>query len=93
MGNGQISIRGTGTDPQSQTLEVGEVGMICTPNYQLPDDNGVMIPRADSGQFNADTSFNAGGRINGILFDITEEPFRKKEWQSDVNKDQPGSGL
>lgn len=89
MGNNQTVTKGT----DSEAIEVGEIGLICTSNYQLVDDSGNVIPRNDEGQINASTTFNAGGRINGVLFDITEEPFRKKPWQSDVDREQAGSGI
>ena len=80
-----------GTD--TEVSRVGEVGMICTPNFQLVDDNGSIIDRNDSGSVDGDATYVSGGRDTGILYDITEEQFRKKDYQSDVNRDQPGSGL
>ena len=41
---------------------------------------------------NRNFTFKAGGRVAGRLFDITEENFRYKDWQDNVDRDQPGSG-
>ena len=76
-----------------QVLDVGEVGMICRANYQLVDDNGNTIPRNDSNEVAGDFTYVDGGRVRGRLYDITEEPFRYKESQVDVNKRQAGSGV
>lgn len=74
------------------TMEVGEVGMICLPNYQLVDDNGTIIPRNDESKVSASVSYVAGGRVSGRLFNITDENVRFKEPQVDANTLQSGSG-
>lgn len=89
-GNIAVINRGDGSD--SDTANVGEIGLICTPNFQLVDDNGQVIPRNDH-SVDGEQNYTAGGRVNGVIFDITEENFRRKPWQKDVDKDQPGSGL
>ena len=38
------------------------------------------------------TNFVDGGRVRGRLYDITEEQFRYKDYQENVNRNQPGSG-
>ncbi len=84
-------------DPQmdqanTKMKNTGEIGLICTPNFQLVDDGGNIIPRMDSGINGTDT-FTVGGRVDGRIYDPTEEPFRKKDWQENVNRDQAGSGV
>jgi len=69
----------------------GEIGLICTPGFVLVDDNSNIIPRND-GDVNANSSFQAGGRVTGRIYDITEEEFRYKNYQVDVNRNQSGSG-
>lgn len=71
----------------------GEIGMICTPNWQMVDDSGNIVQRNDAGNGNATDSFIAGGRVNGTIYDITEEGFRKKDSQQWANQDQAGSGV
>lgn len=80
----------TGTD--SELSDVGEIGLICSPNYQLVDDDGNVIPRNDDDSIVGNNTFIAGGRVAGRLFEITEESFRFKPFQEDVNQEQPGSG-
>lgn len=72
--------------------QVGEIGMICTPGYQLVDDSGQIILRNDDETTTASTTFVAGGRVRGRLYDITEEQFRYKEQQSVADTNQTGSG-
>ena len=73
-------------------VDVGEIGMICSTDYQLVDDSGVVIGRNDEYKIGGNFTFKAGGRVAGRLFDITEENFRYKDWQDNVDRDQPGSG-
>lgn len=70
----------------------GEIGMICTPNWQLVDDSSNIINRNDTGA-EANDSFTFGGRIKGRIYDITEENFRRKDWQENIDRNQPESGL
>jgi len=83
-----------GSPANNDSREVGdsgEIGLICTPNYHLVDDDGVTIPRTDTST-SSFSSFKVGGRVNGRIYDITEERFRRKPFQEDVNIDQAGSG-
>lgn len=89
--NTGVISRGAGSD--TEVANVGEIGLICTPNYQLVDDSGNVIPRNDEETAGGGDSFRPGGLVNGVLYDISEENFRKKDWQSNVNTPQPGSGL
>lgn len=72
-------------------VDVGEVGMICKPDYQLVDDNGVLILRNDDERIGGNSTYKAGGRVRGRLYDISEEEFRYKDWQQNVDGNQPGS--
>jgi hypothetical protein len=72
---------------------LGEIGLICTPNYQIVDDSGQVILRNDDESVVSNNAYVAGGREGGRLFDITEEPFRFKNFQKDVNTNQRGSGI
>jgi len=88
-------LMGTGTDASlvknvAIAPDVGEIGMICRPSYQLVDDNGQVISRNDEERINSNNLFKSGGRVNGRLYDITEEKFRRKNWQQNVNSEQPG---
>lgn len=87
----QEGVLSSGTD--TEITKIGEVGMICTANYQLVDDNGVVIPRNDGDDVTSANTFVSGGRVRGRIYDITEENWRLKPWQEDVNTNQPGSGL
>lgn len=87
MGNKQVSYSDTGIG----VIEVGEIGMLCTPGYQIVDDNGNIIPRNDDANLDSNTTYTDGGRINGRLYDVTEENIRFKDFQSNVNADQPGT--
>ncbi len=87
MGTGVIA----GSGSMRTGLDVGEIGMICSANYLLVDDNGVIIPRNDDGSNIASSTFVSGGRVNGRLYDITEENFRFKAPQQDVDTPQPGT--
>jgi hypothetical protein len=78
-------------DNESSTIEVGEIGMICQPNYQLVDDTGAVIPRNDENTIDGGSDYVAGGRVVGRLYDVTEEEFRFKEYQVDADRDQKGS--
>jgi hypothetical protein len=69
----------------------GEINKICSTGWQMYDDDGTLIPRSDI-DLGVNTSFVSGGRVNGRVFDITEERFRKKPFQADVNQEQGGSG-
>lgn len=81
----------SGTD--AEQANVGEIGLICSANYQLVDDAGNVIPRNDIVNNGDNNVFVAGGRVRGRLYDVTEEQFRYKDWQNEVNQDQGGSGL
>lgn len=70
---------------------VGELNMICTGNFNLVDDSGNIIDRTDESAIGA-VKFTSGGRTGGRVYDITEEQFRRKDFQSEVDKNQPGSG-
>lgn len=72
-------------------VDVGEVGMICRPAYQLVNDDGTRIPRNDEERIGGNFTYKTGGRVRGRLYDITEENFRYKEWQEDADAYQPGS--
>lgn len=74
----------------NDTVNVGEIGMICSQGYQLVDDNGNIIPRNDEDS-EVSTEYIDGGRVRGRLYDVTEEAFRFKPFQEDVNRDQPGT--
>lgn len=90
MGQNQRVVGIATSDPD--VIVVGELGLICSPGYQIVDDNGTIIPRNDDGLNTDNTTFVAGGRSTGRLYDITEEAFRKKPYQQDVNTEQQGSG-
>jgi hypothetical protein len=81
----------SGTD--SETGDVGEIGLICTADFILVDEDGEIINRNDSDAIAGRTKFTSGGRVEGRLYDITEETFRKKDWQDEVDREQPGSGI
>lgn len=72
--------------------DVGEINKICDAGFQLVDDSGNIIPRTDETAV-ADLDYVSGGRVRGRIHDITEESFRRKPWQEDVNRSQPGSGM
>lgn len=72
--------------------EVGEIGMICTPDYRLFDDNGNEVPRTDLDNNTVGIAANNSGLSGGRIYDISEEPFRYKKYQIDVNRQQPGTG-
>lgn len=89
MGDNQALLsRGNDTE----ISRVGEIGMICTPDYQLVDDAGNIIPRNDD-SVTGTNQYTVGGLVNGRLYDISEEAFRRKDWQENVNTPQSGSGL
>lgn len=90
MGDNRALIN-QGTD--AEAAEVGEIGMICSPNYQLVDDDGTIIPRNDEDGISGQGDFASGGRVRGRLYDITEENFRFKPFQEDSDQDNPGSGI
>ena len=69
----------------------GEIGMICTRDYVLIDDNGNIIPRKDVGLAEDGVQYTDGGRIPGRLYDVTEEDFRFKKSQLDADTRQAGS--
>jgi hypothetical protein len=77
-------------DPKDPTS--GEIGRITMPDYTLIDDSGNVIPRKDGANIIGAGDFITGGRVNGRIFDITEEQFRLKQSQLDVNTRQAGSG-
>jgi len=85
LGNGQVNTE------ESELVNVGEIGMVCRLNYQLVDDNGVVILRNDEDKISGGQTYVAGGKGVGRIYDITEEPFRKKDYQIDVDRNQPGS--
>lgn len=76
----------------TEVSNVGEIGLICSGNYQLVDDSGNVIPQNGLGVEGED-EFVLGGRVRGRLFDITQEEFRFKPSQDEVDKNQPGSGV
>lgn len=80
-----------GTDAES--ANVGEIGLICGSNFVLVDDSGNIIPRNDDASIEGGGRFEVGGLVRGRLFDISEENFRYKDYQEDVNRPQPGSGI
>lgn len=88
MGSNQRISQGTG----SEVTEVGEIGLICSPGAWLVDEGGNIVPRNDAGNVAGSDTFVSGGRVRGRAFDPTEEAWRFKPWQEDVNRDQPGSG-
>jgi len=88
MGSGKVSDEGS----EVQKSDVGEIGMICSNGYALVDDGGIEIPRNDADTVDGGSGFVDGGRVTGRMFDVTEEPFRMKPHQEDVNRPQPGSG-
>lgn len=90
MGDNQRTL---GNNSNGQLAEVGEIGLICSPNYQLVDEDGNVIPRNDDDSIVGNNTFVSGGRTRGRIFDVTEEPFRFKPFQDDVNQEQPGSGI
>lgn len=79
-------------ESSSTLMDVGEIGLICTTNYQLVDDNGNVIVRND-GSSTDSTDYKSGGRVVGRIYDITEEQFRFKKPQVDADTRQGGSGL
>ena len=89
MGSNQSTVGSKKED--LEILNVGEIGLICTPNYRLVDDDGNLIARNDAGQNKSGGAFVSGGRETGRVYDITEEPFRYKPWQADVNRKQSGT--
>jgi len=91
FGDNSVVVR-PGTTTDTEVINNGELGMICTPKYVLYQNDGTLIGRKDD-DISGNNTFITGGRVNGRLFDITEEPFRKKDWQIDVNQNQPGSGI
>ena len=86
-----IGLVSVGTD--SESAPVGELGLICSPSYQLVDDLGNIIVRNDSDTISGAGAYVNGGRVIGRIYDVTEESWRFKDFQADVNTDQPGSGL
>lgn len=88
MGENEVVTGGAG---DNEVLQVGEVGMICLPNYQLVGDDGTIIPRNDTTLSEGNNTFKTGGRVVGRTYDITEENFRYKPFQEDVDRDQPGT--
>ena len=87
MGSNSAVVAGS----DSEVLEVGELGMICTPNHQVVDDGGNIIPRTDEGV--ADNAvFIAGGRVNGRLYVIEQEQFRRQDFPSADANNSGGSG-
>lgn len=86
MGSGEYSDSDT-----TPVINIGEIGLICSSGYQLVDDNGTIISRNDEESITSDGTYKSGGRVKGRLYDISEEEFRYKDWQSNVDTDQPGS--
>jgi hypothetical protein len=80
-----------GTD--SEVADVGEIGQICQPGFVLVDADGEIIDRTDANDLEGVEDFQAGGRVTGRIYDITEENFRLKDWQNQANTEQAGSGL
>jgi len=73
-------------------LEVGEIGMICRPNYQLVDDNGTIVVRNDEDNIESSVTYTEGGNVRGRLHNITDENMRFKDYQIDADSNQAGSG-
>lgn len=73
-------------------LEVGEIGMICRPNYQLVDDNGTIVVRNDEDNIESSVTYTEGGNVRGRLHNITDENMRFKDYQIDSDSNQAGSG-
>jgi hypothetical protein len=73
-------------------LDVGEIGMLCRPGYQLVDDDGTIITRNDEDNIESSESYVSGGRVSGRLHNITDENMRYKEPQVDADSNQAGSG-
>lgn len=90
--NTGVIARGT-KSAETATANVGEIGLICSPNYQIVDDSGNILSRNDADSIDGDSEFKPGGRVTGRIHDITEETFRKKKWQKDADRPQPGSGM
>lgn len=80
------------SDSGQGTIWVGEIGMLCSPGYQIVDDDGNVIPRTDEGSVESGTGFEVGGRVAGRLYNITDETVRFKDFQVDANTNQAGSG-
>lgn len=80
------------SDSGQGTIWVGEIGMLCSPGYQIVDDTGVIIPRNDEDNIDGGEDFQIGGRVVGRLFNITDETVRFKDYQVDANQNQAGSG-
>lgn len=73
---------------------LGELGTMLLTKYTLVDDNGNIIPRIDTDDIVANNAFVVGGLNGGRLYDISEEPFRKKDYRDgNNNANQSGSGL
>lgn len=86
MGRNQ-QVAGGGFDSSStEVLELGEIGLICTPNYQLVDDSGTIIPRNDNESATAGVGFQVGGNVEGRLNVIQDEEFRFKDPKSETNR-------
>lgn len=90
LGKGQIAV-GQAKE-QASVVAVGEIGLICTKDYELIDDDGTIIIRNDADSIKSNRDFVKGGRIKGRIYDITEEPFRFKDFQVDADRNQKGSG-
>jgi len=89
MGSGEKTV---GTKRNNiMSIDVGEIGLICTPGYQLVDDDGSILGRNDEDTTATSGAYTSGGRTGGRIYDITEEPFRKKDYQQDVDRHQAGS--
>jgi hypothetical protein len=79
------------SDSGKGTVNVGELGMICTPGYQIVDDTGVIVPRNDDSNVSTGVGYTNGGRNPGRVFDVSEENWRFKQPQSDADANQPGT--
>ena len=91
MGDNQaVANRGDG----SEVLGVGELGLICTENFELTYDDGSIVPKNTDGAADAG-NFIPGGDVRGRLNVIQDEEFRFKNWgnnQPNTNKGGSGRG-
>lgn len=81
------------TGDNAEVEDVGEIGLICRAGYELVNKSGEELTKNATGALN-NSKYTAGGRVDGRIYDITEEPFRFKDYQTSTdNREQPGSNL
>lgn len=86
MGRNEL-VTGGGFDASSNSVvQVGEIGLICTTNYQLVDDSGTIIPRNDDDTATTGDGYVVGGNVEGRLHVIQDEEVRFKDPKSENNK-------